>query len=129
MRMKNIMDILGLSECTIRYYEKKGIINVSRNKNNYWDFDMLSLFYLILYRQYSQLGISVEKTSAFMKDNDYKQLQNAIENRIKNLDQEIKLLEDRKTFLECKVNDLFWFQQDTNQIHHETVFKLYCEVE
>lgn len=85
--------------------------------------------YFISFCTANQLGISVEKTSAFMKDNDYKQLQNTVENRIKNLDQEIKLLEDRKTFLECKVNDLFWFQQDTNQIHHETVFKLYCEVE
>ena len=61
MNIKNASILTGVSDQMIRYYEKLGLINPKRNKNNnYRDYQQADINNIVMIKQYSELGLSLK---------------------------------------------------------------------
>lgn len=58
--MKEVAEELDLSNDTIRYYERIGLLQVSRDKNGYRQFDQQSIDWLFLVKMLRKSGMSIE---------------------------------------------------------------------
>lgn len=58
--MKEVAEELGLSDDTIRYYERIGLLRVSRDKNGYRRFDQQAIDWLFLVKMLRKSGMSIE---------------------------------------------------------------------
>ncbi|WP_238600253.1 MerR family transcriptional regulator, partial [Streptococcus suis] len=58
--MKEVAEELGLSDDTIRYYERIGLLQVSRDKNGYRRFDQQAIDWLFLVKMLRKSGMSIE---------------------------------------------------------------------
>ncbi|MGQ7327614.1 MerR family transcriptional regulator [Streptococcus suis] len=58
--MKEVAEELGLSNDTIRYYERIGLLQVSRDKNGYRQFDQQAIDWLFLVKMLRKSGMSIE---------------------------------------------------------------------
>ncbi|HFR3958072.1 TPA: MerR family transcriptional regulator, partial [Streptococcus suis] len=58
--MKEVAEELGLSNDTIRYYERIGLLQVSRDKNGYRRFDQQAIDWLFLVKMLRKSGMSIE---------------------------------------------------------------------
>ena len=68
MKMKDVMNLFHISEGTIRYYEKMGVINPERNENNYRIFDFESLVNLMICQKYNGFGLSYKESIHSLQD-------------------------------------------------------------
>lgn len=58
--MKEVVEELDLSNDTIRYYERIGLLQVPRDKNGYRQFDQQSIDWLFLVKMLRKSGMSIE---------------------------------------------------------------------
>lgn len=58
--MKEVAEELDLSNDTIRYYERIGLLQVPRDKNGYRQFDQQSIDWLFLVKMLRKSGMSIE---------------------------------------------------------------------
>jgi len=66
MRIGKVVEITGMSKDTIRFYEKFGLIKVSRTKsdwNNYRDYDENNLNKLLLIKKAKSFGFTLNEIS------------------------------------------------------------------
>ena len=69
--MKEVLQILKISEGTIRNYEKKGLIQCQRNKDNqYRHFSFRELNRMFTIRKYRELGMSLDQIQKMLCCND-----------------------------------------------------------
>lgn len=67
MRLKEVCKLTGLTDSAVRYYEKEGLLEVSRSNNNYRDFsnnDLETLKFIIKARN---LGFSLPEIRDILK--------------------------------------------------------------
>lgn len=84
MKMKDVMNLFHISEGTIRYYERMGIINPKRDENNYRVFDFDSLVNLVMCQKYNDFGLTYKESVNFLRDrtlgDNISMLEKSIEN-------------------------------------------------
>ena len=69
--MKEVLQILKISEGTVRNYEKKGLIHCQRNEDNqYRHFSFRDFNRMITIRKYRDLGMSLDQIRKMLSCND-----------------------------------------------------------
>src|SRR5699024_7868379 len=113
MQVKQVADNLGISEHTIRYYDKAGLFPfVTRNKNGYRDFSVEDLYWIEFIKCMRQTYMPVSKlkeiaelyhqgSSTKMKRKDIflEHQKNLIEQK-RLIDEGLKVLEEKFKLLE-----------------------------
>lgn len=105
----------GLPSDTIRFYEKKGLIDselVSRRSNNYRDYSKVSLERLVLIQQAKRLGFTLTEIQAWIKDFESDQLtvdqkQQILGRKLEQIDERIEELKKIKVYISAKLDRLF----------------------
>lgn len=114
MRIGELAKKSGLSIDTIRFYEKKGLIDVelfSRKSNNYRDYSEDSLERLMLIQQAKRLGFTLAEIQQWIRDFESDQLtadekQNILGQKLAQIDNQIEELQSMKAYLSAKLNSL-----------------------
>jgi DNA-binding transcriptional MerR regulator len=104
----------GLSVDTIRFYEKKGLIDselIRRQTNNYRDYSEASLERLMLIKQAKRLGFTLAEIQEWIRDFESKQLtiqekRSILGGKLEQIDERIEELKTMKTHLVAKIEDL-----------------------
>ena len=104
----------GLSIDTIRFYEKKGLIDVelfSRKNNNYRDYSEDSLERLMLIQQAKRLGFTLAEIQQWIRDFESDQFtadekQTILGQKLAQIDNRIEELQSMKAYLSAKLNRL-----------------------
>jgi MerR family transcriptional regulator, copper efflux regulator len=104
----------GLSINTIRFYEKKGLIDselIRRQTNNYRDYSEASLERLMLIKQAKRLGFTLAEIQEWIRDFETEQLtiqekQSILARKLKQIDERIEELKAIKTYLVDKIENL-----------------------
>jgi DNA-binding transcriptional MerR regulator len=97
----------GLSKDTIRFYEKKGLIDIgtkSRRENNYKEYSEHVLEKLTLIVRMKDLGFTLNEIETFLdlwqeEDASCKNLKHTLENKIKLVEEQMHKLLEVKTRL------------------------------
>lgn len=98
-RMGQISNFIGISKDTIRHWQKKGLLEIRRDDNNYsvfTDDDYLKTYKISLYRD---LGFSISEIKELLKKEDIDAKKDIIDNHIKQIDDEIKKLSYQRAVL------------------------------
>lgn len=108
----------GFSHDTIRFYEKKGLIQIdkkSRRENNYKEYSESVYEQLILIKTVKELGFTLNEVDDFVKEWSTKDanchgLSHYLTDKINYVDHQIKVLESIKSKLQtslqrCQSND------------------------
>jgi len=90
MLIGQLVERSGLTKDTIRFYEKKGLINVdrkSRRENNYKEYSEQVLEKLMLIRKLKDMGFTLNEIDRFLKlwsaeDASCKNLKFTLENKV-----------------------------------------------
>lgn len=114
MRIGELAKKSGLSIDTIRFYEKKGLIDVelfSRKSNNYRDYSEDSLERLMLIQQAKRLGFTLAEIQQWIRDFESDQLtadekQSILGQKLAQIDNQIEELQSMKAYLSAKLNSL-----------------------
>lgn len=101
----------GLSIDTIRFYEKKGLIDselINRRSNNYRDYSKVSLERLILIQQAKRLGFTLIEIQEWIKDFESDQLtvdqkQSILGRKLEQIEERIEELKTIKIYLSNKL--------------------------
>ena len=104
MRIGELAKKSGLSIDTIRFYEKKGLIDVelfSRKSNNYRDYSEDSLERLMLIQQAKRLGFTLAEIQQWIRDFESDQLtadekQSILGQKLAQIDNQIEELQSMK---------------------------------
>lgn len=105
---------IGLSADTIRFYEKKGLIDathIKRRDNNYKEYSELVIDRLILIKQAKRLGFTLAEIHQLIGDWETNQLtieekENIFRQKIELIDERISELQLVKTYLLEKIGFL-----------------------
>lgn len=105
---------IGLSADTIRFYEKKGLIDathIKRRDNNYKEYSELVIDRLILIKQAKRLGFTLAEIHQLIGDWETNQLtieekENIFRQKIELIDERISELQLVKTYLLEKIDFL-----------------------
>ncbi|MBD2691756.1 MerR family transcriptional regulator [Anabaena catenula] len=111
----------GLTVDTIRFYEKKGLIDselISRRSNNYRDYSEISMERLILIQQAKRLGFTLTEIQVWIKDVESDRLtvdqkQNILGRKLEQIDERIEELRKMKVYLSDKLDHLSGLIQKT----------------
>jgi MerR family copper efflux transcriptional regulator len=107
MLIGELVEKSGLSKDTIRFYEKKGLINLdrkSRRENNYKEYSEQVLEKLMLIRKLKDMGFTLNEIDTFLElwreeDASCKNLKFTLENKITVINEQIQRLNELKTRL------------------------------
>jgi len=104
----------GLPVDTIRFYEKRGLIDselISRKSNNYRDYSKASLERLMLIQQAKRLGFTLAEIQEWIRDFESNQLtvdqkQSILSRKLEQIDERIEELKRMKIYLLAKLDSL-----------------------
>jgi MerR family transcriptional regulator, copper efflux regulator len=114
MRISQLAERSGLSVDTIRFYEKKGLLDselVDRKTNNYRDYSEASLERLILVRRAKRLGFTLTEIQAWIRDFESNQMtveekQRILGRKLEDIDERIEELKQMRMYLSMKIERL-----------------------
>lgn len=114
MRISVLAERSGLSIDTIRFYEKKGLIDsdlICRQTNNYRDYSEESLERLTLIQQAKRLGFTLAEIQQWIRDFESEQLtaqekQYILRRKLEEIDERIEELKQMKIYLSTKIDSL-----------------------
>lgn len=92
---------VGLSEATLRKYEKYGIVHPIVKESGYRFYDGLNISRLISSKRFRQCGFSLKQTAELLNHTDLNNISHALEQRIQEIQQ-----------------DLLWQQKLLSQMNH-----------
>lgn len=108
--LKEVCQILELSEHTIRYYTDEGVVEVKRDKNNRRLFDEQALDWLRGTKYLRGLGMSIEDIKKFhylcQQDGDeaIRQRLDILLNQKKKAELELEMAQQRLKYLDHKID-------------------------
>ncbi len=118
--IKEVSAITGLSAYAIRFYERKGLVQVPRNANGIRDFDQASITKIQAIAHYRNVGMSLEDIKVVFDNYENHELSVRLLKETKTkLDQEIASLENTRAYL---INKIALHQRIANQErknHHD----------
>lgn len=91
-QVKDIMQMYGISRDTIKYYEKQGFIEPSRNDNGYRVFDIFNVEKMKKILDLRDLGFSVKEVAEMLKDEQVERSGKALLNLRIRTEEEIQTL-------------------------------------
>lgn len=103
MTIKEAKELTGLSIKSIRYYEKMGLVNIRRNKNNYYrdytkeDIEILKLIKVLRY-----IDFSIEQIALILQENN---LSDALKMKSKELEIESNKYLEKQTICNSLLKD------------------------
>ena len=114
MQISSLAQRTGLSIDTIRFYEKKGLIDsalISRQANNYRDYSEVSLERLTLIQQAKRLGFTLAEIQEWIRDFESDRLnasekQQILGRKLEEIDERIAELKQMKIYLSTKIGSL-----------------------
>lgn len=114
MQISVLAERSGLSVDTIRFYEKKGLIDsalIRRQTNNYRDYSEESLEQLALIQQAKRLGFTLAEIQQWIQDFESDRLtiqekQHILGHKLEEIDGRIRELKQMKTYLSAKIEGL-----------------------
>ena len=104
MLIGELVEKSGLTKDTIRFYEKKGLINLdrkSRRENNYKEYSEQVLEKLMLIRKLKEMGFTLNEIDTFLElwrgeDASCKNLKFTLENKITLVNEQMQKLAELK---------------------------------
>ena len=104
MLIGELVERSGLSKDTIRFYEKKGLINIdrkSRRENNYKEYTDKVLDKLLLIRKLKDMGFTLNEIDTFLElwreeDASCKNLKHTLDNKIILVNEQLQKLSELK---------------------------------
>ncbi len=78
----------GLTKDIIRFYEKKGLINIARDNNGYRNFTLNDIYNIITIRQYNSSGVSLDQIKELFNDGEITATQTQLTNYVQQLEEE-----------------------------------------
>jgi MerR family transcriptional regulator, copper efflux regulator len=101
----------GLPIDTIRFYEKKGLIDselIQRRSNNYREYAEIALERLVLIQQAKRLGFTLIEIQEWIKDFESDQLtieqkQSILGRKLEQIEERINELKEMKSYLSEKI--------------------------
>lgn len=114
MRIGEIAKLSALSVDTIRFYEKRGLLDpqlVRRNQNNYRDYSEACLERLMLIKQAKRLGFTLTEIQEWIRDFESNRLtleekQYILGRKVRQIDRRIEDLIKMKSYLASKLDAL-----------------------
>lgn len=117
MNTKEVVEFMGLSQDTLRYYEKVGAIPpVERNQNGYRDYRTNDLNWIYLVKTYVLSGVKIELLIEFCKLGNYLQMKTRKERQKEILNEQLSEL-DAKLEVMHKARNLLKYKIDTYDSH------------
>ncbi len=98
-RMGQVSNFIGISKDTIRHWQKKGLLDIKRDDNNYsvfTDQNYLKIYKISFYRD---LGFSISEIKELLKREDINDKKDVIDNHIKQINNEIEKLNYQRDVL------------------------------
>ncbi|HYI77996.1 MAG TPA: MerR family transcriptional regulator [Chryseolinea sp.] len=118
MLIGELVEKSGLTKDTIRFYEKKGLINLdrkNRRENNYKEYSEQVLEKLMLIRKLKEMGFTLNEIDTFLElwreeDASCKNLKFTLENKVALVKEQIQKLAELKERLiqsltKCNIDD------------------------
>jgi MerR family transcriptional regulator, copper efflux regulator len=104
----------GLPIDTIRFYEKRGLIDselINRKRNNYRDYSEVTLERLIIIQRAKRLGFTLTEIQEWIRDFENEQLtiaqkQDILGQKLQQIDERIEELKQMKQYLVTKIKHL-----------------------
>jgi DNA-binding transcriptional MerR regulator len=104
MIIGELVERSGLTKDTIRFYEKKGLVNIdrkSRRKNNYKEYSVQVLEKLLLIRRLKDMGFTLNEIDTFLdlwrdEDASCRNIKYTLENKITLVEEQIHKLNELK---------------------------------
>jgi MerR family transcriptional regulator, copper efflux regulator len=114
MQISELAKKSGLPIDTIRFYEKKGLLDselIERKSNNYRDYSQVSLERLILIKQAKRLGFTLREIQEWIQDFESDclttdQKRTILNQKLKEIDKRIEELKMMKVYLSAKIEHL-----------------------
>jgi MerR family transcriptional regulator, copper efflux regulator len=120
MLIQELADKTGLSKDTIRFYEKIGIIQVSKNQrlsNNYKNYSEDTVALLLLVKKAKAFGFRLSQIKIWIQE--WKNGEVSLDFKIQTFEEQIKLIEQKiqefeelKTTLQTKLQSYYELQQN-----------------
>ena len=112
MRISELAKLSSFSVDTIRFYEKKGLLDsqqIRRDRNNYRDYSPECLQRLMLIRQAKRLGFTLREIQQWIRDFESdtltpKEKRYILSQKIEQIDRRIEDLMAMKNYLTAKIN-------------------------
>ena len=112
MRISELAKLSSFSIDTIRFYEKKGLLDsqqIRRDRNNYRDYSSECLSRLILIRQAKRLGFTLREIQEWIRDFESDTLtpqekRYILSRKTEQIDRQIEDLIEMKNYLTTKIN-------------------------
>lgn len=114
MRISELATRSGLSVDTLRFYEKKGLIDstlIQRQRNNYRDYADATLERIMLIRQGKQLGFTLAEIQTLIHEFEADRItedrkRTIIHQKIQQIDEKISEFQAMKQYLLAKLDHL-----------------------
>lgn len=108
----DVSEALNLSREMIRYYEKCGVLKLSRDSgNNYRNYEIMDIFWLMESMQYRSWGVGIREIQELRSEDFHIRTPQLLDSFIASLDHEIdrkSLLRERLSFLAVKLKQSFY---------------------
>ncbi len=87
---KDLLKCLGVPRDTLRFYEKKGLLNPHKDsENNYRNYDVFDIFNIMIIDFYKKRGMTINQINDVLKNSEVNDIENILEYRKLELQQTI----------------------------------------
>jgi MerR family Zn(II)-responsive transcriptional regulator of zntA len=134
MLIGELVEKSGMTKDTIRFYERKGLINLdrkSRRENNYKEYSEQVLEKLMLIRKLKEMGFTLNEIDTFLQlwreeDASCKNLKYTLENKVALVDEQMQKLTEWKarltqSLVKCN-NDDCEFEKNNSVLRLPIIF-------
>lgn len=85
-----LFSYLGVTRDTLRFYEKKGLINPNKdNDNNYRNYDIYDVYRIMIIDFYKKRGLSIQQIKSVLKDTESANIDGIFSDKITELQKSI----------------------------------------
>lgn len=79
---RDLSNCLGVTRDTLRFYEKKGLLNPQKNnENNYRNYDIFDIFNIMIIDFYKKRGMTINQINDVLKNSDVQDIHSILENK------------------------------------------------
>lgn len=112
----DVANLMGLSRDTLRYYEKRGILNSHKGDNGYRYYTDLDISRLVGILYQRKMNISLEDMESLWSDNTFSQLPDIVQNRLEEEKKAIRQHEQTIARLRLTQSDCQRLSRHVNEV-------------
>lgn len=81
-RTGELLEYLGITRDTLRFYEEKGLLNPHKcNDNNYRSYDIMDIYNIMILDFYKKRGMSINQLKELIKDSNFDDINSKLQNK------------------------------------------------